>query len=193
MKFFKHSLAGLALALAAAGAAHAAPTISYGALPGAGTYYGSGNVDANWTVCQENGIILGLGFKDRATFALLDGSTGTYYVDLGTYAGGNGKQHLSYQFSAEGAAGTVYSLCVDHDPTAGVSATCVNPATYWNDNYHAAGSPATTLQNSENVGFADTPGGAFNPAQFGLYTFTLSAFTANGALLDSVSALVQVG
>jgi hypothetical protein len=197
-------LRSLALAVAitgswlAAAPASAAPTLSYGALPGAGTYYGSGNFDTNWTIGTNSGIVLGLGFKDRQSFALLDGSDGTYFSALGNYAGGGSKQHTSYQFSvdttgyAASTAPLTYSLCVDHDPTAaGVALSCVNPGTYWVDN-NVAPNPFIGFQNSENIGFGDTPGGAFNPAMNGTFDFVLTAFSGN-VMVDQVSARVQIG
>jgi hypothetical protein len=187
-------------AMVASSSASAAPVVSYGALPGAGTYYGSGNFDANWTQGAENGIVLGLGFKNRATFALLDGSSGTYYVPLGLYAGGGGKEYLSYQFSVDqtvyntndGNQPVTYRLCIDHDPSLTATAfSCVDPATKWGDN-KAAPVGFVGFQNSENVGFGDTPGGAFDPTKNGTYDFTLAAFQGE-TLLDFVSARVQIG
>lgn len=50
----------------------------------------------------------------------------------------------------------------------------------------------TGFENSENVGFADTPGGAFNINQPGLYGFVLEAFDASGALVDRTGMSVLV-
>ncbi len=192
------SWAAWALGLAAWGwgaLAGAAPTLSYGALPGAGTYYGTGNFDANWTIASDNGIVLGLGFKDRQTFALLDGSSGTYFSVPGTYPGGGSRQHTSYQFSVDftqaSATGLTFQLCVDHDPSLATALSCVNPATWWGDN-EAAPSGFLGFQNSQNIGFADTPGGAFDPSMNGTFDFVLTAFNGNTAL-DSVTARVQIG
>lgn len=183
-------LAALALASVSAQA-------SYGNLAQPpGVYFGSGNVNGNWTINANtsNGIELGLRVKNRQTGALLDGSTGTYFADPGTYAGGGIKARWNYEFSVNigphsFSDGLTFRLGVDHDPSAGQTFSWVDPQTYWSGDNATV---ANGFQNSQNVGFGDTPGGAFDVNQNGLYTFVLEGSDTNGRTF-STSMNVQVG
>jgi hypothetical protein len=157
---------------------------------------GTGGVtNGNFTISTDNGVELALRAKNRETFALLDGSSGTYYADLGLCATCTGvpKALWSYEFSVNSGAitGLTYRLGIDHDPSAATSYAFVNPETYWTDNALAP-SPFIGFQNSQNVRFGDTPGGIFDVNQAGLYSITLEAW--NGAsMVNSVTIDVQVG
>lgn len=167
---------------------------SYGDLANPGVYFGAGNVNGNFTIGTDNGIELGLRAKNRATGALLDGSSGTYFADPGHYAGGGSKAQWNYEFSFNLSGfsdneGLSFLLGVDHDPSAGTAYTWVDARTYFGDN----ATRGSSFQNSQNVGFRSTPGGAFDVDQNGLYSFVLEVRAANDNLLGSTSMNVQVG
>ena len=199
---FKWLLAAFIMACAVI-TAQATPV--YGNLSAPGVYYGSGNVNGSWTI--DNGIFqLGLRAKDRSTGASVDGSSGIYHVPVGSCAGvgicSAPRQYLTYDFSVEGGSISeakentklkdfTFLIGVDHDPTVGTNFTFVNAATYWLDN--AISPTSNGFQNSQNVGFSDTPGGAFNPTLEGLYDFTLQAFNKQGNLVGSTTMHVQLG
>lgn len=208
MKSLKKSLLAAAFAAAMmATSAQAAPVVSYGALGGAGTYYGSGNPNTDWTFASDGGMVLGLSVKDRLTGATIlavapavPGGLYTYFVTPGLCVGCSGapKATWNYQFSVDSGLTTIpnsgvsFRLSVDHNPSFVTSFTTVNAETNWLDN-SIAPSPFHGFQNSQNVKFASTPGGAFNVNVPGLYTFKLEAFLNETLLLDSVAMNVQVG
>ena len=178
------------VAAAAFASASAQAASSYGNIAPPGVYFGTGNINGNWSIGTDHGIELALRAKNRQTGTPLDGSTGTYFADPGTYAGGGVKAKWNYEFSVNPGtlAGLTFKLGVDHDPTAGVNYSWVNPQTYWFDN----ATSGNGFQNSQNVGFGGTPGGAFNVNTEGLYSFVLQAFDGT-TLVDSTSMNVQVG
>lgn len=194
MKKIILSLAVTTLGAVMTAGVSAAPMMSYGNI-GAPGVYASFVLNGNWTIGTENGIELALRAKNRQTFALLDGSTGTYQATPGTYTGANGKATWNYEYSVNAGqyelSDLSFLLSVDHDPSVGISFSSVNPYTYWVDNAIAP-DPTNGFQNSQNVGFPSTPGGAFDFNQQGLYAFKLEAFQGT-TLLDSVSMNVQVG
>lgn len=174
----------------------AAVVTTYGNLSSPGVYFGSGNSNGNFTIGTDNGIELGLRSKNRQTFALFDGSSGVYYAPLGTYLGSGVKHITSYEFSANSTGYTgetplLYRLGVDQNPTMMTSFTWVDPTTHWVDNAIAP-SGFVGFQNSQNIGFGDTPGGAFDPLISGMYTFVLEAW-AGQQMMDTVTMQVQIG
>lgn len=187
------------LAISAMASAGAQAASSYGNLAAPGVYFGAGNINGNWNIGSAGGIELGLRVKERPSGNLLDGSTGTYFADAGTYAGGGVKAKWNYEFSVNIGTlaydGLTFKLGVDHDPSAATNYSFVNPQTYWFDNatVTVGANGSNGFQNSQNVGFGGTPGGAFNVSQNGLYSFSLEVFDAAGLMLDSTTMDVQVG
>ena len=167
---------------------------SYGDIAAPGVYFGTNNSNGNWTISTDSGVELALRGKNRQTLATIDGSSGTYLADPGLCVTCSGvpKAMWSYEFSvnAGSVTGLTYRLGVDHDPSAAISYSVVDPQTYWADNAIAPGA-FIGFQNSENVRFGDTPGGIFDVDMPGLYSFTLEAW--NGpTLVNSVTMSVQV-
>ncbi|MEJ5999326.1 PEP-CTERM sorting domain-containing protein [Paucibacter soli] len=180
-----------AMTLASSGAL---AVTTYGDVVSPGVYFGSGNSNGNWTISTDSGIELALRAKNRETLATIDGSSGTYLADPGLCASCTGapKAMWNYEFSVNSGnlSGLTYRLGIDHDPSAATNYAFVNPETYWADNAIAPGA-FIGFQNSENVRFADTPGGIFNVNMPGLYSVTLEAW--NGAsLVNSTTMNVQV-
>lgn len=191
-KTMPSAVAAATLALASLSAQ---AVMTYGDIATPGVYFGTGNVNGDWTVSTDSGVELALRAKDRSTLMTLDGSSGTYWAELGlcTTCTGVAKAMWNYEFSVNSgaASGLTYRLGIDHDPTAATSYAFVDPSTYWADN-GIAPSPFLGFQNSENVRFGDTPGGIFDVNQAGLYSVTLEAW--NGAtMVNSVTMNVQVG
>ena len=181
-------LAALALASVSAQA-----STSYGNVAAPGVYFGGGNVNGNWTIDTTNGIELGLRAKTYQG-ATLDGSSGTYFADAGASPVRSDRAAWNYEFSVNIGAhsfdeGLRFELSVDHDRSAGTHFSLVDPQLYWGDNAQVTNG----FQNSQNVIFGDTPGGAFDVTQNGLYSFVLSAYDANNGLLARTSMNVQVG
>ena len=185
----------LVLSALALGAAAAQADTSYGDIGSPGVYVSGGVVpNGNWTIDTENGIELALRAKNRETFELLDGSSGTYVAPTGmcTTCTGVPKAMWNYEFSVNSGSltGLTYRLGVDTDPSVNTNFTWVDPETYFTDN-NIAPSPYIGFQNSENVSFPSTPGGPFDTSIPGTYTFTLQAW--NGAtMLAATTMNVQV-
>lgn len=148
-----------------------------------GVYFGTGNPNGAFNIDRENGLELGLRAKNRSTVGpvLIDGSSGIYSVASGfcpSCGGAGTRAKWNYEFSVHTTNGAalsdyVFMLGVDHDPSAGTSFTYVDPTAYWTDDRLDG---FVGAQNSENVAFGDTPGGAFSPKANGLYDFVLFAY-----------------
>lgn len=160
-----------------------------------GVYFGAGNPNGAFNIDREGGLELGLRAKNRSSIGpvLIDGSSGTYSVNSGfcgpSCGGATGlRAKWNYEFSIHTTDGSVLSdyvfrLGVDHDASAGTNFTFVDPTTYWSDDRFDGSLGA---QNSQNVSFGDTPGGAISPLSNGLYDFVLFAYKVN----DPLKALV---
>lgn len=205
---FGTAVAVAALAMTFGTTANAATSYGDIATP-FGVYFGSGNVNGNFTIGNSNGIELALRAK---TFggATIDGSSGVYQANTGFSPNRTPTQtprlDWNYEFSinttgAESALSNfVFRLGVDNDPSAGVNFTFVNPVTYFGDNPTRT-IPGTDLiagtQNSENGIFLNTPGGQISPFTAGLYSFELAAYniadTAFARALSISDILVRVG
>ncbi|MBT9501520.1 MAG: PEP-CTERM sorting domain-containing protein [Burkholderiaceae bacterium] len=168
---------------------------SYGDVAAPGVYFGTGNVNGNWTIDTDSGVEVALRAKNRQTLQTIDGSGGTYMAELGACLTCTGapKAMWSYEFSVNSGSlsGVTYLLGIDHDPSAGVSYSWVDPAAHWADNAIAP-VPFNGFQNSQNVLFASTPGGPFDVNMAGLYSVTLQAWN-NTSMLASTTMNVQVG
>jgi hypothetical protein len=183
----KISLGLAAIALLAAGAAHAATTFdttlaSPDSSPATTNstnpswYNGSGNPQGAFTVTNDSGIELGLRAKLRCSPSLYNSATNTYVFATGT---ASGVALWNYEFSIDlnpGGAGTLTladlvaaSLTITDNGT-GTSVT-VNPLTKWVDDTGFGSVPGLTgaakhipetsadwgAQNSENLAFSDSP------------------------------------
>jgi hypothetical protein len=178
-----------------------------------GVYFGSGNPNGNFNITRDGGLELGLRAKNRSTIGpvLIDGSSGVYSVPGGpcgpTCGGAGQRAKWNYEFSMHTVGGAQLSdytfvLGIDHDPSAGTNFTFVDPLAKWADEKYdgpfgvqTSSVGAFGAQNSQNVSFADTPGGAFNVSAPGLYDFVLFAYRTNDLdkiVLASVDITVQV-
>lgn len=182
----------MVLAFSAFGSAQAALVYGATATP---VVFGSGNVNGNFWVDTTGGVELALRAKDRQSGALLDGADGSYNIAPGVCSGGlcgtsTNKAKYNYEWIVNPGTnqGLTFRLGVDHDSTAGVNYSYVDPASYWQDNAVVG----TSFQNSQNVKFADTPGGALDVNQVGLYDFVLEAWRGN-VFISSTHMQVQVG
>lgn len=221
----RFSLAHGALAIAAglfglSQSALAAPTYGNIATP-PGVYFGSGNVNGNWTIDTANNIEVALRAKDRATGATLDGQDGIYEARSGI-CNGNGicggsvlKAYWNFELSvnvrADGSGNAdlddfVVQLEVDTNPTAAMSWTVLNVLSNWPDTEYSNGSTPVrkgsaplpgefAAQQSANPMFGDS-GFGFLPGA-GLYGFRLSVYETGtngqaGRLLAQTSTQVQV-
>lgn len=211
---------GTAAACAVTVAIFAAPATAvptYGDIASPGVFFGSGNVNGNWTIDTDNvnHIEVALRAKDRATLQTIDGSAGAYRANTGicnpTCSGGT-KAAWNYEFSVN--TGTDLSnylvrIRVDTDPGAGQSWTSwVDVLTNWSDNdywsgskRHASGPGALAgefaVQQSVNPLFSDSlfqPG--FDPYTPGVYEIELAVFsrqdTSLSHALASTAIVVQV-
>ena len=139
---FGTAVAVAALAMTFGTTANAATSYGDIATP-FGVYFGSGNVNGNFTIGNSNGIELALRAK---TFggATIDGSSGVYQANTGFSPNRTPTQtprlDWNYEFSINtigsqsALSNFVFRLGVDNDPTAGVNFTFVNPVTYFGDN-----------------------------------------------------------
>ena len=133
--------------LALSGLAQAAAVSSYGNIAAPGVYFGSGNVNGNWTVGTDtsNPVEVALRAKNRATLATIDGSSGIYRADTGLcnpVCSGGPKAMWNYEFSVNTQAGggsldltgVIVELAVDTDASAGTAFTLLNVLANWGDN-----------------------------------------------------------
>ena len=214
----QHWLLASAIALSMPGAASAAVVYDTALaapnnIPTSGTnpsfYNGTGNPQGAFTVVDASGIELGLRAKLRSVATLYDSADGTYVFSTGTTGG---RALWNYDFSIDLRPGGVGTLTLGDlvaatltitDVTTGAIAT-INPLNYWGDSSGIGTigdtnavkhSPQTafdwSMQNSENLSFADSPlGSGFNPWNGDTYTFALSV-TLPGAVVVSDTITVQ--
>jgi len=201
------------MALGGSGAANAAA--SYGNIADPpGVYFGTGNVNGNWTIDTTSGIELALRAKNQlgSTPALqttIDGSSDVYHAVQGLSPGSAVKAKWNWEFSINvedpgigHLSDYFFRLGVDTDAGAGVSYFYFNPVTTFSDNafWRTSGEidapptpPLNTvygMQNSENIGFS---GG--NVFTSGTYDFVLQTCSdaACSSVLSQTHMQVQVG
>lgn len=198
-----------AVLMLSASAAQAAPT--YGDIVAPGVYFGSGNVNGNWTIDTTNGVEVALRIKDRATLATVDGSSGVYQVNTGLcnpVCGGASKAAWNYEFSVNthGGGGALdlsaftILLDVDQDAGAGATFTTINLFSNWPDNAYWNGTSVRTgtapvagefgVQQSANPLFGDS-GFGYLPGP-GLYDLRLRVLDSTGALVAQTAVAVAV-
>lgn len=220
--------AALAALLLVAGGAFAAPVNVTGNVTPA-VIFGSGNANGSFTGVRQGGVELALRGKLRYDSNGAPQNTFNYDGDH-TYtfaaASGNAPANRSiwnFEWSInsdfdlnDGLGGSLdtfdYSMSIDVDPTAGVSATPFDPINVAFAD-HSIGTNATAAgqgveasdansygtliannnvaQNSWNLGFFTGNPPAFNPQLPGLYTIELSALN-NGASIASTSIDIKV-
>jgi hypothetical protein len=219
--FFKRVFLASSVALGVSGAAIAAPATSYGNIVSPpGVYFGSGNVNGNWTIGTDstNGVEVALRAKNRATLATINGSSGIYSSAQGLcnpVCTGSSKAMWNYELSVNTQAGgghltlsdVIVQMMVDIDPTAGTNFVTLNALTNWSDSdfwgtagkRHDTGSSATAQydnagdfgeQQSANPLFGDS-GFGFLPGP-GLYNLSLAVY-AKGVTGGVDNLLASVG
>jgi hypothetical protein len=176
-----------------------------------GVYFGSGNVNGNWTIDTSNNIEVALRAKDRATLQTIDGFSGIYQADQGLcnpLCSGSPKAAWNYEFSvnvrADGTGTAQLSdflvrMEVDIDPSAAFNWVILDVLSNWPDTDFwdgtAARSASTPIageygaQQSANPLFPDS-GFNFLPGA-GLYGLRLSV-SEGVRSLASVTTQVQV-
>lgn len=206
----RHLAWGLFTAGLAFGTAHAAPT--YGdILANPGVYFGSGNVNGNWTIDTSNGIEVALRAKDRGTLQTIDGSSGVYTTSTGLcnpVCGGSNKARWNYELSVNLRAGggtmsfedVIVELLVDTDAGVGTTFVLLDVLNNWPDNAYWGSTGETTssapaagqwgVQQSANPLFGDS-GFGFLPGA-GLYDLQLNVRDLAGDLLAGTVIQVQV-
>lgn len=184
----------LSLAFGALSTAQAAMT--YGDIAAPGVYFGTGNVNGNYTIDTTNGIELALRAKNYGG-TTINGSSGTYQAALGFSPINSNRLAWNYEYSINTfetmLSQYVFLLGVDNDPTAGIHFTFANANLFADPkDIHANGS-----QGSQNGIFRSTPGGPISPTKDGLYSFELAAYalgdTTFSNALSKVDILVRVG
>lgn len=180
------------------GAAHAAPVLTetYGNIS-TPVIFGGGNVNGNFTITTFNNLELALRAKNYGGDTI-DGSSGIYHTGPGTSPLNANRAVWNYEFAISSAGNAplskyIFRLGVDHDAGLGTNFTYVDPLTYFTDNAtSSAANGVHVAQNSENVIFGSTPGGAFDLSTAGTYDFVLSAYrfgTTDFALANAVSSV----
>ena len=203
-------VAGLLLALSGTVAAHATPSYGNISVP-PGVFFGSGNVNGNFTIDTANGVQIGLRAKNRGTGATIDGSSGIYHATFGLcnpLCTGGPKAAWNYEFSvytgAVDLSNFLVQLRIDTNPGAGTSfVTIANAFTNWPDNEYWNGTTKRVgglpqvgedaVQQSSNPLFGNSgfqPG--FNPFSPGLYEIEMTVFDLRGTRLAQTAISVQV-
>lgn len=186
------SMVAFFLAISMLGSAQAAPT--YGSIT-TQVVLGFGNINSGFWFDSADGVLVALRATNRQTGNVIDGADGTYNVAPGICTGGlcgfsPNKSNGNFDYVANPGVnqGIAFRLGVDHDPSAAVNYTYVDPGSYWQDN--AIVGPS--FQGSRNMKAVTTPGGAFDANQIGLYDFVLEAWRGN-LLVTSTHMQIQVG
>ena len=182
-----------ALALASM-TSHATGVASYGNIAAPGVYFGTGNVNGDWTINTGNAGELALRAKVRFG-PTLDGTSGTYFADAGndpSTSSYRAKWNFEYSVNSTGKTGYSYWLGVDNDLSAATNFSFINLS---NISGFLSQPPTgfTGFQDSSNIGFGNTPGGPYNINSDGIYSFVLQARRNNEIVVDSVRINVQVG
>ncbi|MEO9019911.1 MAG: hypothetical protein ABI314_05295 [Gemmatimonadaceae bacterium] len=189
------SLALAAAVVAVAGTAQAQvimPSGNFnGSLP-AGSFGGTGNPTSPVVTSTSNSITLGLAVQQRYTSPApaYDGA-GTWSANPGESTGGPSNTGFSqwnfdyYVSPAAANSGNIFTLYVDGNPNVGNTLQDANA-------YVLGGSPGLPYFDSSNLGY-HAWAGAFDPNANGQYSFALYERTANGADVQHVSMLVDVG
>ena len=216
--FSRQVLAACTL-IGAAASAVAVPVSSYGNIGTPGVYFGSGNVNGNWTIGTDtaNNVEVALRVKNRATLATINGASGVYATTQGLcnpVCSGSAKAMWNYEFSVNlrsgGGAQSFFDvfveLSVDTDSSAGTSFNVLNVLTNWPDNEYYNGSRRIDtaigpqageygVQQSANAKFGNAGFGGAVPGA-GLYDLRLAVYANNngarGALLAQTGTQVQV-
>ena len=211
-------LAACALKSAAASAV-AVPVSSYGNTAAPGVYFGSGNVNGNWTIGTDtsNNVEVALRAKNRATLATIDGSSGIYSTTAGLcnpICTGGPQAMWNYELSVNLRNGgglqsffdVFVELSVDTDSSATTNFNVLNVLTNWPDNEYYNGTRRVDtglgpqageygVQQSANPKFASAGFGGALPGP-GLYDLRLAVYANNngarGALLSEIGTQVQV-
>lgn len=202
-------------AFALVGTAIAAPVSSYGNIAAPGVYFGTGNVNGDWTVGTDttSNVEVALRAKDRGTGATIDGSSGIYSTFQGLcnpVCGGGPKARWNYEFSINTQAGggtldltnVIVVLGVDTNSSAATTFTYLDVLSNWADNDYwngsersgATGAPLAGefgVQQSANPLFGNAGFGGVLPGA-GLYDFTLTVY-ARSAAGTRGDVLAQVG
>ena len=181
-----------ALALASM-TSHATGVASYGNIAAPGVYFGTGNVNGDWTINTGNAGELALRAKVRFG-PTLDGTSGTYFADAGNDPSTSlyrAKWNFEYSVNSTGKTGYTYWLGIDNDLSAGTNFSFTNLSSI---SAFLSQPPTgfTGFQDSSNIGFVTTPGGPYNINANGLYTYVLQA-RRDGQVVDSIGMNVQVG
>ena len=215
---FRQLLAASTL-IGAAASSVAVPVSSYGNIGAPGVYFGSGNVNGNWTVGTDttSTVEVALRAKNRATGATINGSSGIYATTEGLcnpVCTGSAKAMWNYELSVNLRAGgglqsffdVFVELSVDTDSSAGTSFNVLNVLTNWPDNEYYNGSRRVDtamgpqageygVQQSANAKFANAGFGGVLPGA-GLYDLRLAVYANNngvrGAMLAETNTQVQV-
>ena len=216
--FTRQVLAACTL-IGAAASAMAVPVSSYGNIAAPGVYFGSGNVNGNWTIGTDTAspVEVALRAKNRATLATINGSSGIYSTTEGLcnpICTGGPKAMWNYELSVNLRAGgglqsffdVFVELSVDTDSSAATNFNVLNVLTNWPDNEYYNGSKRVDtaigpqageygVQQSANPKFANAGFGGVLPGA-GLYDLHLAVYANNngvrGALLSEVGTQVQV-
>jgi len=196
------------VAIGSSGTANAVAT--YGNIAAPGVYFGTGNVNGNWTIDTSNGIEVALRAKNRATGATIDGSSGIYSSAGGIcnpICSGGTKAMWNYELSVNTGDSDLSNyfirLAVDTDPSAAVNFVYLNVLNNWPDSAYWDGSAPRInrqspiafefgVQQSANPMFGDS-GYGYLPGS-GLYDIQLSVFTDNTlqSLLAQTDIQVEV-
>ena len=205
--------------IGAAASAVAVPVSTYGNISAPGVYFGTGNVNGNWTIGTDttSNVEVALRAKNRATLATIDGSSGIYSTTQGLcnpVCTGGAKAMWNYEFSVNLRSGgglqsffdVFVELSVDTDSSAGTNFNVLNVLTNWGDNEYYNGSRRKDtglgpqageygVQQSANVKFGDAGFGGLLPGA-GLYDLRLAVYANNsgarGDLLAQTTTQVQV-
>ncbi len=183
------------------------------------TIQGGGNPPSGWAIDSNGEIEVGLRAKNRTTGSTVN-VNGVYHFD--TALAPRGEWNYDFHLNSDIVNGTAplsnyyWWLSVDRDPSQGISVATVNPLANWTDNSFGDNStgqgagvePADVLQflafpgiynkaqNSQNITFGDTPGGALPLVANATYDDELYATAgpdSHGTKLVSVGITVVVG
>lgn len=152
-----------------------------------GVYYGSGNVDGDWTVVTVDGYELALRAKFYQGANIDPGGTDTYDAPAGLSPLNANRADWNWDYSIDNLNGTGLAGI-----TADVTITNANSATTNTFDLlspglgNAVGDGGNGQQNSENMKFAAISLSDYNPSASDIYTFTVTLSNASGVISTDV-------
>jgi hypothetical protein len=159
-----------------------------------GVYFGTGNVDGDWTVSTDNGFELALRAKvyGGTLIAPVVGSSGIYDTTTGISPLKAGRAAWSWEYSIDnllggGLAGVTASMTISHTGSSTTNTFDLLGPGLGNP----VGDNGNGQQNSENLAFASISLPDYDPWYGDNYTFAVTLANAGGQVITTDTITVD--